>query len=121
MEHAQFDFEKLEAYKLSLEFLDEIFDTCERLPRSLQSSLGDQLRRASLSISNNIAEGSGKISKKEKMRYYGTSLDSARECISMLNVLMRRKIINEQEFDKLRTTGRRITGMISGLINVLHP
>mgnify|MGYP001615164550 CR=1 FL=1 len=115
-----FDYERLEVYKVALEFLDAIFNVCEKLPRSLQSSLGDQLRRASLSISNNIAEGSGKKSGKEKARYYSISQDSARECISMLNVLILRKIATTEEFNSLRTQGKRITGMIAGLINAIN-
>ncbi len=66
----KFDFEKLEVYQLALEFLDFIFDICEELPFDLQSCLGDNLKRAGISVSNNIAEGSGKKSGKEKIRYY---------------------------------------------------
>ncbi|MBU4310114.1 four helix bundle protein, partial [bacterium] len=75
---------------------------------------------AGLSISNNLAEGSGKKSKKEKARYYGTSLDSTRECISMNNVLLREKLINKETYLILRQKGKRITSMITGLINSLE-
>jgi len=82
-ENFEFDFEKLEVYKLALEFLDYIFEICKSIPKDLQYALGDNIRRAGISISNNIAEGSGKKSGKEKSRYYGTSLDSTRECANM--------------------------------------
>ena len=114
-----FDFEKLEVYQLALEFLDCLCDVCRRLPVEFRFPLGNQLFRAALSISNNLAEGAGKRSKKEKARYYSTAIDSARECISMLNVLVRQKHIDEKRFGELRHMGRRITGMLRGLLDAL--
>jgi len=78
---SQFDFEKLRVYQKTLDFIDKIFEICKNLPREYRYSLGDNLLRASLSITNNLAEGNGKKSKREKQRYFGTSLDSTRECI----------------------------------------
>ena len=111
-----FDFEKLEVYQLALDYLDRVFDICRNLPGGIRYSLGDQLTRAALSISNNLAEGTGKRSKKEKARYYNTAMDSARECISMVNVLLRRQQIDNQLYEELRHSGRRMTGMIHGLL-----
>ena len=115
-----FDFERLEVYQLALEFLSDLFKVYRKLPKDLQYSIGNNFIRAGLSISNNLAEGSGKKSKKEKARYYNTSLNSTRECISMINVLLREKIIDKETYIKLRRVGRRITGMITGLINSLE-
>ena len=112
-----FDFERLKVYQAALNFLDHILDISQQLPRELQSSLGDQLRRAVLSISNNLAEGSGKRSSREKTRYYCTASDSTRECLSMLNVLQRRRLLSPEQFDMIRRQGREITGMIHGLLN----
>ncbi|MBI4353736.1 MAG: four helix bundle protein [Candidatus Omnitrophica bacterium] len=119
IEEPSFDFERLKVYQASLEFLDQIFDVSLALPRETQSSLGDQLRRAGLSISNNIAEGSGKRFKREKTRYYCTASDSTRECLSMLNILQRRKLLGDGQFAIMRRAGREITSMIHGLINAL--
>ena len=113
----EFDFEKLTVYQLALEFLDRIFEVCRGLPADVRYPLGDQLIRAGLSISNNLAEGSGKRSKKAKVQYYGTSLDSTRECISMFNVLKRQRLIQADRYTQLRQQGRRITGMLRGLID----
>ena len=85
----EFDFEKLNVYKRAIEFADAAFRIAELLPNRLQSSLGDQLRRAALSICNNIAEGSGKTSAKEKRQSYRYSLDSARECIPVMFLMKR--------------------------------
>ena len=112
----EFDFERLEVYQLSLEFLDFIFEICKNLPKDLQYVLGDNLKRAGISVSNNIAEGSGKKSGKEKARYYGTSLDSTRESVNMFIILNRQKAISNESYVKARTYGKRLTSMLFKLI-----
>ena len=117
----QFDFERLEVYQLALEFLDRLIHLCRHLPTELRYPLSDQLIRAGLSISNNLAEGTGKRSCKEKARYYATAIDSARECISMLNVLFRQtpSADNHVYYLETRSMGRRITSMLHKLISSL--
>lgn len=58
--------------------------TSLKFRRLLQSSLGDQLRRTSLSILTNLSEGSGQDSRPQKKRYYKYAYNSARECIPIL-------------------------------------
>ena len=118
-EEFQFDFEKLEVYGLALEFLSKLFKIYKSLPKDLQYALGNNLIRAGVSISNNLAEGSGKKSKKHKLSYYNISLDSTRECISMNNVLLKEKLIDKETYMQIRSEGKRITSMIIGLIKSL--
>ena len=113
----QFDFEKLHVYQKTLYFIDMVFIIYKSLGRDFKYSLGANLIRAALSIANNIAEGNGKISKKEKNRYFGISLDSTRECISVLIVLRRQDLITDSKYYELRNHGREITSMLHGLIN----
>jgi four helix bundle protein len=115
----QFDFERLKVYQLSLDFIDKIFEIYKNLPTEYKYPLGDNLLRAGLSIANNLAEGSDKNSLKERGKYYGTSKDSTRECISVFNVLRRQKLIKDELYSQLRVNGREITSMIRGLINSL--
>ena len=89
----QLGFERLEVYQKALDYIDTIFNISKGFPRHLQSSLGDQLRRSALSIANNIAEGSDKISSKERKLFYRYALDSARECIPMLTIAERQGLI----------------------------
>lgn len=78
MEDFKFDFEKLEVYQRALNFVNKVFETTGVFSNRFQFSIGDQFRRASLSIINNIAEGSGKQSHEDKKRFYKYSLDSDR-------------------------------------------
>ncbi len=85
----QFDFEKLEVYQRALDFAEKVYGVMGKESRLLQDTLGNQFIRASLSICNNIAEGSRKSSK-DRIRFYEYSLDSARECIPMIELLARK-------------------------------
>ncbi len=114
-----FDFERLKVYEMSLEFIQKIFRLTKDLSRDYQFSLGDQLRRAVISIVNNIAEGSGKLSKREKAQFYRTSLNSARECIPMLTILNKDKLIPESDYNNLREECIHICNMLGRLITVL--
>uniref|UniRef100_A0A7V0Z5N7 Four helix bundle protein n=1 Tax=candidate division WOR-3 bacterium TaxID=2052148 RepID=A0A7V0Z5N7_UNCW3 len=107
-----FDFEKLEVYQVAMDFADEVFEITSKLPWKYQSSLGDNFRRSALSIVSNIAEGSGKISNREKKHYYKIALTSDRECIPMITLLKRRKIISEQAHWHLREICIRISSML---------
>lgn len=115
----EFDFERLKVYQLSLEFIDKIFEIYKDLPVDFKYPVGGNLIRAGLSIANNLAEGSDKKSHKERERFYGISSDSARECISVFNVLERQKLIKQDLYHQLRINGREITSMIRGLIDSL--
>ncbi len=115
-----FDFEKLQVYKEGLQFVKNIFKISSDLPRNYQFSIGDQIRRAALSIVNNIAEGSGKIYKKEKSQFYRISLNSARECIPMLTLLEQEKIVEEKYIIDLRKECIYICNMLGKLISCLN-
>lgn len=117
MKEFEFDFEKLKVYQKCLDFIDQIFGIVNFLPREYRYSLGDNLIRAGLSIANNLAEGNGKKSKKEKRRYFGTSLDSTRECLSVFNVFKRQNLIKVEKYNEVRLEAKEITSMIWGLID----
>ena len=111
-----FDFERLKVYKMGIEFVRKIFNLTKTLSQDYRFSLGNQLSRAALSIVNNIAEGSGKISKKEKSQFYRISLTSTRECIPMLTILGKEKLISELDYNNLRENCIYICNMLGRLI-----
>jgi len=115
MEDFIFDFEKLLVYQKSLVFINKIFGIYKKLSQDYKISVGSNLIRAGLSVANNIAEGNGKESKREKRRYFNISLDSARECISVFNVLNAQKLIMKEEYIELRRDGKEITSMLHSL------
>jgi four helix bundle protein len=100
--------------------MSSIFQVTRSLPREYQYSLADQLRRAGLSILNNIAEGSGKLSKKEKAQFYRTSLNSARECVPMLTVLAKERQISSEVHQEMRQAVIHVANMLGRLIASLN-
>lgn len=116
----EFDFERLKVYQKALEFIHKVLEIYKNLPREFQHTIGDNLVRASISVANNIAEGSGKKSKKEKVRFYSISLDSARECVSVFNVLLMEKFLEARLYPEMRRDAKEITSMLCGLIDSLN-
>ena len=64
-----FKFEGLDVWKLSLDYIDLIYQIANQLPRSEEYNLNSQIRRAATSISLNIAEGSTGLSDSEQARF----------------------------------------------------
>lgn len=59
----KFKFEDLRVYQESLQLIDEIYETVQKFPREELYGLSDQLKRASVSIALNIAEGTSRKKK----------------------------------------------------------
>jgi hypothetical protein len=63
------DYERLDVYQCALQFAVLAFQILENMPRG-HGQLSDQLRRATISIPLNIAEGAGKTTERERARYH---------------------------------------------------
>lgn len=114
----QFNFEKLITYQKSLDYVDFAYTTSEKFPKNEQFALTDQYRRASVSISLNIGEGSSGT-KKEFINFLRISNRSLRECVVCTTIAFRRNYINEEIQEKSRTLLVEIAKLNSGLINSL--
>lgn len=93
-----FKFEKLEVWKRSIDFADMMFELADALPQNHQFSLGEQLRRASLSIPTNIAEGCGRDSLKERAYFYRIAKGSVYEVVSLLVMLGKRGHLDRENY-----------------------
>lgn len=114
------DHERLDVYRLALEFLAFAHALIEALPRG-HSHLNDQLGRAASSIVLNIAEGSGKLSRADKRRYYLTARGSATESGALLDVLSKLELIDEARQRHGRAMLVRIVSMLVKLTQSLDP
>ena len=110
-QYFEFDFEKLDVCKKSLKFVNQVFKISVQFDREFQYSLGDQFRRAALSICNNIAEGSRKLGK-WKHQFYNYALDSARECIPMISISSEQSQIDLEKVAGLRSECIDISKML---------
>ena len=110
-----FDFEKLEVYRKAKELNKEILIFL-RENKLLDSYIRDQLKRASISIVINIAEGSGKFSKADKRNYYTIARGSVYECVSLLELIVDEDSIERKKFDYFKSKYETISKMLLGLI-----
>ena len=109
-----FDFEKLDVYQVSLDFVTTSERVIEDLPAG-RAYFRDQIRRAANSICANIAEGVGEYAQAEKARFYRIARRSAVECASHLLVAERLGVANSEDVSKGREQLHRIVAMLTSL------
>lgn len=110
-----FDFEKIDAYKCSLIALDSAVAISEDIPRG-HRQFADQLNRAASSVCLNISEGVGEFKPLEKVRFYRMALRSISESVSVVQILHRLKIIDEEEYLKIYHQFTRTSKVLTKLI-----
>ncbi len=110
-----FDHEKLEVYRIAMEYADAADDIASGLKRG-NAHVRDQLRRASDSIVNNIAEGAGEFQPAEKARFYRIALRSSTECAATLHTCQRRNLGDLDAIEAARVLLKRVVEMLTRLI-----
>ena len=112
-------FEDLDCWKKSRELVNVIFDICKNQMLNKNFSTQDQLERAAISNMNNIAEGFGRYSNKEFIRFLEYSASSSMEVRSMLYILLDRKYIDNEHFEFCYKLSVEHTNMTLGFIRYL--
>jgi four helix bundle protein len=110
---AKFRFQDLEIWKVAIEIGDELFDISDKLDKKRLYRFAEQLRGAGMSMSNNIAEGSGSSSKKEFIQFLNIARRSTFENANILILLRRRKLIEEGTVEKLHDKLDHLCRMIT--------
>ena len=114
-----FSFEKLIVYQKAVDFAEQVCAKTESFP-SGYGFLVSQLNRASVSIAANIAEGNGRFTKADRKNFFGIARGSVQECVPLLELARRRRILTEQEHVALKSQLEEVSRMLSGLINGLE-
>lgn len=109
----------LEVYRIALELVREIYILTRRFPKEELYSLTLQLRRASISICSNLAEGSARFSRVEKKRFYEISRSSLVEVDTQLEISFLLGYIDKQELTKVEICLDSIFRMLSKMIKNL--
>lgn len=116
-----FGFENLAAYQRALDLVDRVYDLMKGFPSEERFALCDQLRRAVVSVPSNIAEGLGRMSGKEQVRFIEISYGSLMEVYCQLTIAKRRNYITEDQFRILAADIEDIAKPLSGLRKSLNP
>ena len=114
-----FSFEKLKTWHEAIAFADLVYDVTTEFPNDERFGLTSQIRRASVSIAANIAEGAGRRSDKEFLQFLSHAQGSASEVETELLIAFRLGIIENAQYDRLVNALDDIGRLITGLSNHL--
>ena len=110
-----FSFEKLDVWKEAVEFADVIYLVTRDFPDSERFGLTSQMRRAAVSISSNIAEGSARGSRQDFARFIEIAAGSLFEVVSQTMIAKRQAFISEQDCSRIYSLCEKQSKMLSGL------
>ena len=110
-----FYFEKLIVWQKAALYATSLIEISNGLPQRYQFSFADQLRRAALSVPSNIAEGSGRRTRKDQGGFYAVALGSVYESVTILKILVRTKFLNEPDLAKLFLAAEEICKILYSL------
>ncbi len=113
-----FDFEKLDVYQKAKLFNSVVYNHIQT-NKSIDSTTKNQLRRASLSIMLNIAEGSSRFSKVDRRNFYVIARGSAFECVAIFDFMKDQKIISEEQQKDFYIKAEELSKMIFAMIKNL--
>lgn len=110
-----FSFEGLEVWKSSKALVVAVYDILNRFPPIERYSLCEQLRRSIVSVPSNIAEGSGRSSANEKIRFIEIAYSSLLEAYCQLSIAVDLNYMKLEEFNSLKTQFTSISKMLTRL------
>ncbi|MEN9337803.1 MAG: hypothetical protein RIQ41_117 [Candidatus Parcubacteria bacterium] len=113
------EYKDLIVWQKAMIFVTDVYTITEKLPSSEKYGLVDQLRRASISIPSNIAEGSRRSTDKDFKSFLHTSLGSLAEVETQLIVCKNLKLVKESDTRLLQLQAEELSKMLMGFIKRL--
>ena len=110
-----FNYEKLEVWKNAIALADLIYSITRDFPPEGRFGLTNQMRRAAVSISANIAEGSSRISRVDFARFIEIATGSAFEVVSHVYIARNQGFLSESNFQAIYEASTELGKMSSGL------
>jgi four helix bundle protein len=113
-------FEDLDVYQEAREFRKKMYAVTRQLPDFEKFDLASQIRRAAVSLTNNIAEGHGRYHFADQVRFFLGSRGSLQELIDELNVCADENYLATVKIDSLKNDAWRVLGLINGYLRYLR-
>jgi len=110
-----FNFEKLDVWQKAIQFADLVYKLTKVFPDDERFGLTNQMRRAAVSISSNIAEGSSRHSREDYARFIEIATGSVFEVVSQSFISRNQGYLVEQEFKTIYAAAEEQSRMLSGL------
>jgi four helix bundle protein len=111
------NFRNLLVWQKSMSLTTKIYNSTKQFPKEEIFGLTSQIRRSSISIPSNIAEGFGRDSNKEYLRFLNISIGSLFEMQTQLEIAKNIQYLNEEEFNNLYKNSREIERMLVSFIS----
>jgi four helix bundle protein len=115
----EYSFENLEVYKLAREYRKKIYKLTYQLPKEEQFNLISQMRKAAVSLTNNIAEGHGRYHYQENIQFLRHSRGSLEELLDDLNVCIDEKYADKDYIEGLKEEGYSLLKKLNSYIKYL--
>jgi four helix bundle protein len=110
-----YSFEKLEVWKESIKLVKTVYVLTNNFPENEKFGLVNQLRRATVSISSNLAEGTSRSTDKDKAHYTTMAYSSTMEILNQLIISNELKFIDEKSYLETREHIYKISNMLNAL------
>ena len=110
-----YSFEKMEVWQLSRTFVTSIYKLVSSFPQEERYSLCDQIKRAAISVSSNIAEGCSRSSLKEQKHFIEIAYGSLMEVYCQLILAVDLNYISAAQLSDVKITIDRISKMLGSL------
>lgn len=110
-----FSFEKLNVWVNSKELVTKIYKLTRNFPDEEKFGLTNQLRRASISIASNLAEGTSRQTNKDKAHFSTMAFSSLMEVLNQLIIAKDLNYISDSDYKNLRTHIEKISNMLNAL------
>ena len=110
-----FSFEKLKVWQEAIDLSVEIYRITRNFPSDEKFGITSQLKRASNSISANIAEGTSRITDKDKAHFSTIAFSSTMEVLNHIILCNKLKFINDEVYTDLRKRIYKISKMLNAL------
>ena len=110
-----FSFEKLDVWKLSRVLTRKIYSDSKSFPQDEKFGLVNQIRRASISVCSNIAEGSARTSYKDQARFYQIAYGSLMEVMNQLLLCVDLNYLEDTKIDAYREDISAISNKLNAL------
>ena len=111
-----FIFEKLEVYQRAVDFAERIETLSKGMAGQGYYHLLEQLRRASLSISLNIAEGNGRWHPRDRKNFFWIARGSVFECVPLVELCRRRQLLSDEICAELKAELEVLSKMLTALV-----
>lgn len=120
MEKALFKLDDFELYNKAREFRKKVYVVIKGLPTSEKYALDPQMRRAAISITNNIAEGHGRWHYQENIQFCRMARGSVEEIIDDFNICIDEGYCQEFNFNELKEEAYQLIKQINGYLRYLN-